>query len=230
MVRMILLLECNTLLVLLYELLLLLLLLVLLQLEHPVLLLKLLPLLLLLLLLLPLLIQLLNKLLIFLLTHQPLLLRGGIWLLEAQPPLHKLLLLLRWCDRPSGRHLRLLINFLLPLQWCGRPSGRHLRLLIMVGRLGHHQLCRRRPRTLLPGPITLWLFLAGVLRLRHFFLVVADRRRPRPWCALCLYSQWHPPAHHYYHHTHPPEQAWALSPVDALWPCCPPWLLVQAVV
>mmetsp|Transcript_35385 Transcript_35385/g.55578 ORF Transcript_35385/g.55578 Transcript_35385/m.55578 type:complete len:217 (+) Transcript_35385:402-1052(+) len=164
---MILLLECNTLLVLLYELLLLLLLLVLLQLEHPVLLLKLLPLLLLLLLL-PLVIQFLDKLLIVLLTHQPLLLRGVIWLFEAQPPLHKLLL---------------------PLQWCGRPSGRHLRLLIMVGRLGHHQLCRRRPRTLVPGPLTLWLFLAGVLRLRHFFLVVADRRRPRPLvCALLIPS------------------------------------------
>ena len=162
MVRMILLLECNTLLVLLYELLLLLLLL--LQLEHPVLLLKLLPLLL----LLPLLIQLLHKMLIDPLIHQPLLLRGVIWLLEAQPPLHK---------------------FLLPLRWCSRPSGRHLRLLIMVGRLGHHQLCRRRPRTLVPGPLTLWLFLAGVLRLRHSFLVVADRRRPRPLvCALLIPS------------------------------------------
>mmetsp|Transcript_15982 Transcript_15982/g.24766 ORF Transcript_15982/g.24766 Transcript_15982/m.24766 type:complete len:204 (+) Transcript_15982:425-1036(+) len=138
--------------------------------------------LLLLLLLLPLVIQFLDKLLIVLLTHQPLLLRGVIWLFEAQPPL-------RWCGRPSGRHLRLLINFLLPLQWCGRPSGRHLRLLIMVGRLGHHQLCRRRPRTLVPGPLTLWLFLAGVLRLRHFFLVVADRRRPRPLvCALLIPS------------------------------------------
>ena len=219
MVRMILLLECNILLVLLYELLLLLLLLVLLQLEHPVLLLKLLPLLLLLLLLLPLVIQLLDKLLIVLLTHQPLLLRGVIWLFEVQPPLHKLLLPLRWCGRPSGRLLRL------PLRWCGRPSGRHLRLLIMVGRLGHHQLCRRRPRTLVPGPLTLWLFLAGVLRLRHFFLVVADRRRPRPLvCALLI-----PGGTRLLTTITTTLTPLSRRGLDAPWLCCPPWLRAQAV-